>query len=212
MTSIFDCAGWKLQPGLIDKAPVHDLLDGLLGEVEPDLAAIGFRLAMRVIVNLNDDVALFGQRSADAIGQESGQVAGSPAAQAAMNRIARTAKAGVTRPRLGLIALAGLARRIDEGQDVMDDTAVARPVLDGRDVLILFEMGGDDETTIDVVAAGRDGEIRTDVDDEVGRAELPVVRELRWGRQVGRVSLGCVGLGPGDQRRDLVVAQTCGRP
>ena len=51
----------ELEARVDDDAPVNDLLDRLLGEVEPDLAAIGFRLALRMIVNLDDDVALLGQ-------------------------------------------------------------------------------------------------------------------------------------------------------
>ena len=54
---------------------------------------------------------------------------------------------------------------------------------------------------------GRDGEIRTDVDHEVGRAELPVVGKLGRRRQVGPVSLGRIGFGPGDQGRDILVGE-----
>ena len=121
-------------------------------------------------------------------------------------------KHGIAGPRVGLIALAGLARDIDIGQDVVDDPAVARPELDGRDVLVFFEAGRDDEAAIDVVAAGGDVEIGADVDDQVGRAELPVVGELGRRRQVGRVALGGVGLGPGDEGRDFLARRACERP
>ena len=47
LTSILDWPGRQLQPGVDHDAPVHDLLDRLLGEVETDLAAIGFGLALR---------------------------------------------------------------------------------------------------------------------------------------------------------------------
>ena len=176
----------------------------------PDLAAIGLGLAAGVIVDLDDDVALVRQRPADALVEMAGPVAGRPAAQAAVDRLAGTAEARIARPRVGLVALAGLAGDVDVRQDVMDDAAVARPELDRRDVLVFVETGRDDEAAIDVLAAGGHVEIGPDVDNQVGRAELPVVGKLGRGRQVGRVSLGRAALGPGHERRDILVGERAG--
>ncbi len=151
-----------------------------------------------MIVDLNDHVALLGERSADPIGQEGGQVARRPAAQAAVNRVAGAAEAGIARPRFGQVALAGLTRDIDVGQHMMNDPAIARPVLHGRDVLVLFELGGDDEAAIDVLTLGRHREIGADVDHQVGSAELPVVGKSRVGRQVGPVAFRRIRRGPRD--------------
>ena len=51
-------AGRQLEARVDDKAPVDDLLDRLPGEIEPDLAAIGLGLALRMVMNLDDDIAL----------------------------------------------------------------------------------------------------------------------------------------------------------
>src|SRR5207248_923952 len=147
-----------------------------------ELGPVGLGLADGVVMDLDDQVAAARQRPADAFGQGAGLDAGRPAAEVALDGLARTAEARVTRPRVGLVALPGLAGGVDIRQDVVDHPAVPRSILDRRDIDVLLEPGGDHEASIDVAAPvvlagpGGHGEIRTDVHDEVGRAEYPFVR------------------------------------
>ena len=72
-----------------------------------------------------------------------------------MDLDAGAGEARVARARVGRVALAGLARGVDVGEHVVDDPAVARPVLDRRDVHVLGQVGRDHEAAVDVVARRR---------------------------------------------------------
>ena len=85
----------------------------------------------------------------------------------------------------------------------MDHTAVAGTILDRRNVLVLVELGRNHEATINVVARGGDREIGAGVYDEVGGAELPIVRELGGLWEVARITFRRAGLGPGDDGGDV---------
>ena len=204
---MLELAGRQLQLGVEGGGPVERLADRLAGEVQADASPVGLGLAAGVVVHLDDDVGASGQGPADALGQRAGLDAGRPAAQVAGDRLAGPGEARVARAGIGRVALPRLARDVDVGQDVVDDPAIADPVLDRRDVLILLEAGRDDEASIDVVARGRDREVGADVDDQVGLAERPVVGELGGGRQVARVALGGPGFGPGDEGGDVLLRE-----
>ena len=124
-----------------------------------------------------------------------------------MNRVAGAAEARITRAGIGVIALACFPRNIDIGQDVMNDAAVSRSEFDGRDVFVFRQAGRHDEAAVDIFTGRGNFEVGAGVEDQVGRAELPVVGELGRRRQVGRVSFGRVIFGPGDDRGDLLLGK-----
>ena len=85
----------------------------------------------------------------------------------------------------------------------MHDAAIAGPVNDARDVDIAGKVGRNHEAAIHVFARRRYREVGARVEGEVGRAEAPAVDKLAWRRKIGGVALGCIGIGPLGDRRDL---------
>ena len=95
-----------------------------------------------------------------------------------------------------LVLLPRLARDVEEEQRVVDDAVVARPELDAPDVLVLVQVERDRERAVDVAALGGHRVRFGHLDDEVGLAERPALRELRQRRQVLGVALGGACLDP----------------
>ena len=86
----------------------------------------------------------------------------------------------------------------------MDDAAVARLVLDPRDVHVLGQACRHHEAAVDVSTRGRDLEIGPDVQDQIGSPfQGPVLRKLTGRRQVGGVALGSSSFRPGREGGDV---------
>src|SRR5262249_40155205 len=98
--------------------------------------------------------------------------------ESAMNRIARTAKACVSRARICLVPLSRFTRNIDKSEHMMNNASVTWTILHRRHVLVIVEMGWYDETAIDIFTVGRNFIVRTNIDHKVGRTELPIFREF----------------------------------
>ena len=175
-------AGREFQAEVGGEGPVQGLLDRGPGEVEPDARSVGLGLAAGVVVDLHDDVGLAGERAADPLGEAARLVAGGPAAEVAVDLHARSREARVAQPRVVRVLLPPFAAGVHVAEDVVDHLAVARLVLDGRDVDVLGEVGGDHEAAVDVVAGGGDREALGGLDHEVGGPELPAFGE-RGGRR-----------------------------
>ncbi len=79
---------------------------------------------------------------------------------------------------------------------MVDDPAVAGAELDGGDRPVGVDRDRDHEAALDVRAAGVDGVGLGHLEDQVGRAGLPAVGELRGGRELLCVPLRRAGLDP----------------
>jgi hypothetical protein len=80
-----------------------------------------------VVVDRGDvDACAGGQQDAHTLGHRVRACAGGPATQPAARDEARSAEAGVAGAGLGIVERRRVARRIDVGEDVVDDPAVAR--------------------------------------------------------------------------------------
>ncbi len=183
--------------------PVKNLLHRPGREFQADARTVGLGTAVGMIVNLNDDVRAFGQHAADPVGQTAGLVPGRPTAEVAVDLDSGAGKALVTKTRIGLVAFPTLPGRIHIGEHVVNDLTIARPVFDRRDVHIFRQLRRDHEATVDIASRGRHGEILRGFEDQVGRAECPVVGKPGWRGQVGAVAFGSAGDGPGGQRGDV---------
>ena len=161
-------AGGKLHVQIRGGVPVQDLADWPPREPQADPGAVHFGLAAGMIVHLDDHVGLALEDAADAVVKLGGLAARGPAAQIAVDFHTRAGEAGVAGAGLGGILLASVAAGLDVGQHVMDHAAIARPVLDARNVHVVGQAGRHHEAAIDVRANRRNREVSTDVEDQVG--------------------------------------------
>ncbi len=127
-----------------------------------------------------------------------------------MGRHAGAGEAHVARPGLPLVLDPGAAGDVDVAEDVVDDLAVAGVILDGADVFVVGQVGGDHEAAVDVLPLRGDDVVLGGLDDEVGRAQSPVGRERRGGAEILGLPFGRARLGPACQEGDLVAGERLG--
>ena len=196
--------------------PLNGCVPGFLAKYRPIERAVLLDAAGAVVVDLDHHVGALGQPPAVAVGQLVGELARRPAAQHALRveadaHLHRVAGAVVLLVvRLGTVALrlfelAALAGQIDEVQRVMQDAVVARLDLDGRDELVLVQVGGQHETAEQVAAGRADGHLLGHGQHQVRLAELPALDEFprRWG--VLGIALRNAAVRPGRQRGHVLV-------
>ena len=90
---------------------------------------------------------------------------------------------------------------------MMHDADIPRPEVDRRDVGIARQVRGDHEAAVGVGPRGGDREVLGRLEDEVGRPQLPVRRELGRRRHVLGVALRRARLGPGLEDGDLLARE-----
>ena len=192
------------QPEIVVRrvVPVQGLLDRLAREVEADARPVTGGLARGVVVDLQDDVGLGGDADTDAVGEAMGIAAGRPEAQF-IGLDHGPADRGIARTRGGLVELPRPAGRVDVGDEVVDDAAIPRGVVDRLEEGVLRQVGRQDEAAVDVRAPGGYGEGLVDLEDQVGRAELPALGELGRGRQVLGIAERGAAVGPGGEDGEL---------
>ena len=153
-------------------------------------------------MNLKQSVGARWHETANAGGQEVGNIPGRPAAEVTLDLDSSSRIGSVSRPRLGGIALPPRARAIQKRHDMMHDTPVARPVFNGGDVGVPPQVGGDDEATVNIRSRCRDWEVLGHLDHQVGSSQRPPVRECGCSGAVFLLAAQCACLCPGVQNGD----------
>ncbi len=90
---------------------------------------------------------------------------------------------------------------------MMHNPPVPRAELDGSDRAVRIGRDRDHEASVDVTATSRDTKWFGNLEHQVGRAELPAVRELGSRGQILRIAFGGIGLDPVGNLPNLLIAQ-----
>ncbi len=157
-------------------------------------------------MDLNDDVGLSRQADSDALRQAMGLEAGGPEAQfvgfkpgAILCRIAG--------PRGIFVEHAPPPQGIDVGDEMMHGAARGWSVVDSFDVVVLREVGRQNEAPVDIGPGRGHLEVFGWLEDQVWRPELPALGERAWRRKIFRVSERGTCLSPGSEHADLLGGQ-----
>ena len=188
---------------VLEPEGVDGLSDRGFGPNETELGLVGAGCAVGGVVGLEDDVgAGFEQRGltgAEGVGHGAGGKSGDVGGGAALVPALRGDEGfveGVFGEPLG----AGFA---DEGEDVVDEGAIARAGFGELDPLIFGEAGGDDGVYVLDGAGGGDVEGFGDFEDEVRVRDAPAGGECGVGFGVFGVAFGGALLGPSGEGGDL---------
>ena len=161
-------------------------LDGLLAEVDRQPRAVDLGLAAGVVMDLEDHVGAGRHGTADPVGQVVRDVAGRPAAEVALDLDARARIGRIARPRVERRRAARPAPLVSRNA-MMWWTTRRFPgwILDRRDerVAPAGSWGSRSSDRGPGPVAGT-CEVLAHLEDEVGRAQGPAVRELRGGREL----------------------------
>ena len=138
------------------------------------------RLAVLVIVDLQDQVGAFGQEPGQTVAERRRVRAQIPAAEVAHVPIG-PAHAVITGGGIGGVGTAGFAAGIEEIENVMNHARRPGLELEGVDPRVLGEIQRDDKVAIDVRSLDRHGISLGRLRDKIGGPQLPAFREL-WRR------------------------------
>ena len=175
----------------------------LVREVQTDRGLDGLGPAGGSQVRLHDEVGPRRQRPGDFFAAR--HLAGRPSEEVPVWKMrALRIHPLEARSRVVEIPLTQIAGFVEEDSRMVDDLAVARPELDGLDVLELVDRHRQDEVAEQVLAFSRDGERLAHGQDKVGLAQLPAVRKARLCRTVARVALDGSLVDPIPERVDVV--------
>jgi hypothetical protein len=178
------------------------------GDTQP--GAVNFGLAAGMVVNLEQRVGARGHQTADAGGQEVGNIAGRPAAEVPLDLDSGSRVGRVSGPRFGCIAFPPRAGAVQKRHDVVHDSPVARPVLDGRDVGVTPQVHGDDEAAVKIRTGRRDVKVLGHLEHQVGRSQGPAVGERGRRGAVSLLAARSAGLRPGVEYGDRFPGQPSG--
>lgn len=129
---------------------VQALLDRFLGEMDADLGLVALHLAARVIVHLEDHIAVGCEVSAYSLGESALFVAGRPSRELALDLDFRPAETGVAVARLRGVALSSLAFGFHEPKHVVHHAAIAGFVLHSLHPAVFGHARGDHEAAVDI--------------------------------------------------------------
>ncbi len=172
-------AGGELHLGVERGAPVEDLLDRLLGEVDADPRPVDLGLAGAGSGSgpARDDVwPCWAESRPTPSGKEARPLhAGSPASEC-RHGPRRQARRSTSSPGRGSASSRGFrpwpASDVNVGQDVVDDLRVCPAgIRFRRDVFVFGDARGDHEAAVDVGPLGRDREVLGGFEDQVGVAQ-----------------------------------------